>query len=88
MYPQSMFKKNIFFFSNENYLFSQTKKLLCIASHTIFLKLHFSKSHFSERPQEKYEHVTILHSISRKKCHKNFENQVSNENIMPENNFG
>ena len=28
----------------------------------------FSKSHFSKRPQEKYEH-----SKSLKKCHKNFE---------------
>ena len=54
---------------------------------TIFQKLHFSKSHFSERPQEEYEHVTILHSKSLKKCHKNFENRLTNENFMQENIF-
>ena len=37
---------------------------------TIFQKLHFSKSHFSERRQEKYEQVTILHSKSPKKATK------------------
>ena len=55
---------------------------------TIFQKLHFSKSHFSENPQEKYDHVTILHSISPKKCHKNFENWLTNKKFMPESNFG
>ena len=45
---------------------------------SIFQKLHFSKSNFSERPQEKYDHVTILHSKSLKKCHKIF---------VPGNNF-
>ena len=46
---------------------------------TIFQKLHFSKSHFSERPQEKNEHVIILHFKSLKKCHKNFENRLTNK---------
>ena len=36
------------------------------------------KSHFSERPQDKYYHVTILHSKSLKKCHKKFENWLTN----------
>ena len=55
---------------------------------TIFQKLPFSKSHFSERPQEKYDHVIILHSKSLKKCHKKIENRLTNKNFMPENNFG
>ena len=46
---------------------------------TIFQKLHFSKSHFSERPQEKYEHDIILHFKSLKKCHKNFEHRLTNK---------
>ena len=50
---------------------------------TIFQKLHFSKSHFSERPQEKYEHVTILHSKSLKKYHK----KLTNKKFMQENIF-
>ena len=57
---------------------------------TIFQKLHFSNFHFFKRPQEKYYHVTILHSESLKKCHKNFENQLTwltNKKFMPENNF-
>ena len=51
---------------------------------TIFQKLHFSKSPFSEIPQEKYDHVTIWHSVSLKKCHKIFENWLTNKNFMPE----
>ena len=47
----------------------------------------FSKSHFSERPQENYEHVIILHSKSLKKSHKNFENRLTNKNFMQENIF-
>ena len=50
---------------------------------TIFQKLHFSKSHFSGKPQEKYHHVVILHSKSFKKCHKNFENRFTHKIIMP-----
>ena len=46
-----------------------------------------SKSHFSERPKEKYDHVTILHSQSLKKCHKFFENWFTNKDFMSENNF-
>ena len=56
----------------------------CVAAHmqtvaqyncqfNIFQKLHFSKSHFFERPQEKCYHVMILHSKSLKKCHKNLK---------------
>ena len=47
--------------------------------YTIFKKLHFSKSHFSETPQEKYDHVVFLQPKSRKKCRKNFkiENQAN-----------
>ena len=41
--------------------------------HNIFQKLHFSKSHFSETPQEKYYHVIFLQPKSGKKCHKKFE---------------
>ena len=55
--------------------------------HSIFQKLHFSKSNFSERPQAKCYHITILHSKSLKKCHKNFENRLTNKNFMPENSF-
>ena len=61
-------------------------QLYCL--NTIFQKLHFLKSHFSENPQEKYDHVTILHSISPKKCYKNFENRLTNKTFMPESNFG
>ena len=41
--------------------------------HTIFQKLHFSKSH----------HVIFLQPKSRKNCRKNFENRFSNKIIMP-----
>ena len=51
--------------------------------HTIFQKLHFSKSHFSETPQEKYDQVIFLQPKSRKKCCKNFENWFMNKIIMP-----
>ena len=46
---------------------------------TIFKNMLFSKSHFSERPQEKYYHVIMLHSKSLKKCHENFENWFTNK---------
>ena len=62
-------------------------KSLYYCLNTIFQKLHFSKSHFSERPQEKYENVTILHSKSLKKCQKKFENGLTNKNSMQENIF-
>ena len=55
--------------------------------HSIFQKLRFSKSHFSERPKEKYIHVNILHSKCLKSYHKNFENRLTNKHFMPENNF-
>ena len=32
-------------------------------------------------------YVTILHSKSLKKCHKNFENRLTNKNLMQENIF-
>ena len=54
---------------------------------TIFQKLHFSKSHFSETPQDKYDHVIFLQLMSPKKCHKKFENRFTNKIIMPENHF-
>ena len=62
-----------------------SKLVYCL--NTIFQKLYFSKSHFSERSQEKYEHVTISHSKSLKKCHKNFEIRLTNKNFMQENIF-
>ena len=36
-------------------------------------KVHISKSHFSETPQEKYDHVIFLQPKSSKKCHKNLK---------------
>ena len=45
------------------------------------------KSRFSERPQEKYEHVAILHSRSLLKCHNNSENRLRNKKFMQENIF-
>ena len=45
--------------------------------YTIFQKMHFSKSRFSERPQENYDDVTILHSKSLNRCHKNLENWLT-----------
>ena len=50
-------------------------------------KLHFSKSHFSEIPQEKYDHAIFLQSMSPKKCHKKFKNRLTNKIIMPKNHF-
>ena len=50
---------------------------------TIFQKLHFSKSHFSETPQEKYDHVIFLQPKSLKKCRKKFENRFTSKMIMP-----
>ena len=55
--------------------------------HTIFQKLHFSKSHFSETPQEKYDYVIFLQPKSPKKCRKNFENRFTIEIIMPKKYF-
>ena len=63
----------------------EVKSSYCL--NTIFQKLHFSKSHFSETPQEKYDHVIILQAMSPKKCHKNFENRFTNKIIMPKNHF-
>ena len=40
----------------------------------------FSKSRFSDKPQEKYKHVTILHSKSLKKCHKNNKKKKKKKN--------
>ena len=67
---------------SQQQLISNCKCNYCL--NTIFQKLHFSKSLFSERRQEKYEHVTILHSKSLKKCHKNVENRLTNKNFMQE----
>ena len=68
--------------------------ILSIFSNKTNFNFHFSpiwlfnsviaKSHFSERPHEKYYHVTILHSKSLKKCHKKFENRLTNKKFMPE----
>ena len=44
----------------------------------------FQNLTFSERPQEKYYHVTILLSKSLKKSHKN---RLTNKTFMPENDF-
>ena len=33
----------------------------------------------------KYDIVILLHSKSRKKCHKNFENRFINKNLSPKN---
>ena len=52
---------------------------------TIFQILHISISHFSETPQEKYDHVIFLQPMSRKKCHKNFENRFTNKIIVHKN---
>ena len=73
---------------HENVTYNANEEQDDYCLNTIFQKLHFSKSHFSERPQEKYDHVTILHSISLTKCHKNSENRLTNKNFMPENNSG
>ena len=54
---------------------------------TIFQKPHFSKSHFSETPQEKYYHAIFLQPMSPKKCHKKFENRLTNKIIIPKNIF-
>ena len=54
---------------------------------TFFQKLHFSKSHFYETLQEKYDYVIFLQPKSRKKCHKNFENRFTNKIIMPKKYF-
>ena len=55
--------------------------------HTIFQKLHFSKSHFSKTSQEKYDHVIFLQPKSPKKCRKNFENRFTIKIIMPKKYF-
>ena len=52
---------------------------------TVFQKLHFSKSPFSETSQEKYDHVIFLQPKSHKMSRKNFENQFTNSIIMPKN---
>ena len=61
--------------------FSLKNKHLNNCLHTIFQKLHFSKSHFLKDLKKKYERVTILHSKSLKKCHKNFENPLTKKVI-------
>ena len=61
--------------------------LMYYCPYTIFQKLPFSKSHFSEIHQEKYDYGTVLHSRSLKKCRENFENQLTNKNSLPENNL-
>ena len=54
--------------------------------YTIFETLPFSKYHFSETPQEKYDHAILLQPISLKKC-RMFLNRLTNKNIMPKNYF-
>ena len=53
----------------------------------ILQKLNFSKSHFSETPQEQYDHAIFLLLMSPKKCLKMFENQFTNKIIMSKNHF-
>ena len=53
---------------------------------TISQKLHFSKSHYRETLQEKYDYVIFLQPKSRKKCRKN-ENRFTSKIIMPKNYF-
>ena len=52
---------------------------------TSFQKLHFSKSHFSVTPQEKYNYVIFLQPKSLKKCQNIFENWFTSKIIMPKN---
>ena len=59
------------------------KKLL----NTIFQKLHFSKSHFCETLQEKYDYIIFLQLTNHKKCRKNFENRFTSKLVIPKNYF-
>ena len=52
-----------------------------LSMHNLPETVFFFKSHFSESPQELYDHVSILHSKSLKKCHNNFENPLTNEKL-------
>ena len=36
-------------------------------------------------PLAKCDLITLLHSKSLKKCHKNFENRLTNKDCMPQN---
>ena len=65
-------------------------RLICMDGYclnTIFQKLHFSKSQFSETPQEKYDHAIFLQLMSPKKGRKKFGDRFTNMIIMPKNHF-
>ena len=53
--------------------------------YTILWKPPFCMLPCSKTPTYKYDIVIILHSVSRKKCHKNFENRFMNKNFTPKN---
>ena len=76
-----------YFIHTETFCHKLSTKPANYCLHTIFQKLHFSKSYFSETPQEKYDHVIFLQPNSPKKCHKNFVNRFTNKIIMPKNYF-
>ena len=47
------------------------------------LETTFLHSSCSKTPTYKYDIIIPLHSKSRKKCHKNFENRFTNKNLTP-----
>ena len=59
--------------------------VLSYSPYTILWKPPFCISPYSKTPTYKYYIVNLLHSKSRKKCHKNFENRFINKNLMPKN---
>ena len=70
----SILRNNFIFLLNDTNMKMKTKFFLvplrpkvnyCL--NTIFQKLHFSKSHFSATPQEKYDHAIFLQLMSPKK---------------------
>ena len=53
--------------------------------YTILWKLPFWISPCSETPLAKCDLIMLLYFKSRKKCHKNFENRLTNKDFIPKN---
>ena len=59
----------------------------CYSLYTILWKPPFCKLTCSKTLTYKSDIAILLYSKSRKKCHKNFENQFINKNLTPKNDF-
>ena len=60
-------------------------ELISYSPYTILWKLPFCISPCTETSPAKCECIICLHSKSRKKCDKNFENRLTKKNFKPKN---